>query len=88
LINSSEAALQRNTVLRQAQHERIILNPIEVPSVHPEPVEGRTEGFSTASKKKLDKMCGTSGYYRRFSWRMENFNIGIYGLFGGSKLTS
>ena len=49
LINSSEAVSTGIHVLRQAQHERIILNISESPSVHPELVEGRTEGFSTAS---------------------------------------
>jgi hypothetical protein len=50
LINSSEAVSTGIHVLRQAQHERIILNISESPSAHPELVEGRTEGFSTASE--------------------------------------
>jgi four helix bundle protein len=53
LINSSEAVSTSIDVLRQAQHERIILNVAKPPSVHPELVEGRTEGFSTASNVKI-----------------------------------
>jgi hypothetical protein len=55
LINSSGTVSKGKTVLRQAQHERVILNEIDTPTVHPEPVEGRTVGFSTASKPE----CGT-----------------------------
>jgi len=52
LINSSEAASTGILVLRQAQHERIILTVSNSSSVHPEHVEGRTEGFLTASQSR------------------------------------
>ena len=50
LINSLKPVHTSETVLRQAQHEREKGPDAEVSSVHPEPVEGRTEGFSTASQ--------------------------------------
>jgi hypothetical protein len=50
LINSLEAVLTSDTVLRQAQHERENRIDFGPSSVRPELVEGWTASFSTASK--------------------------------------